>query len=110
MPSRKGLRQGGPLTFVTLSRRNCLDATKQVRQILLQSLGDFLDVHQRHVSDSAFDAAVVCPVQPAPLGCLFLVDHLFLADATNGAAKTDADVESHRARWWPVRSLSVHSR
>jgi hypothetical protein len=38
-------------------------------------------------------------MQSAPLRSLFLIDLLLLANATDRAAKPDADVESHRARW-----------
>jgi hypothetical protein len=63
-----------------------LDPTEQLRQALLQPLGDLLDIHQRHIPDPALDPAVVGPVQPATFGGLFLIDPLFLADATDGAA------------------------
>jgi hypothetical protein len=35
-------------------------------------------------------------MQPATLGSLFLIDLLFLAHATDCAAKTDADIDWHR--------------
>src|SRR5216683_8151145 len=47
----------------------------------------------RRSPDPSFDTAVVGPVQPAPLGGLFLIDLQFLAHATDRAAKTDADIE-----------------
>jgi hypothetical protein len=34
-------------------------------------------------------------VQPTPLRSLFLIDSLFLADAADGAAKTDANIDGH---------------
>ncbi|GEM_PF-6897471 len=36
-------------------------------------------------------------MQPASLRGLFLIDFLFCADAADGAAKPDADVEGHCA-------------
>ena len=44
---------------------SCLDAPEQVREPLLKPIGKPLDVHQRHISDSAFDAAIVRPLQSA---------------------------------------------
>jgi DNA-binding NarL/FixJ family response regulator len=51
------------------------------------------DIHQRHIPDAALDTAVVRPMQAGSLGSLFLIDLLFLAYATDGAAKPDANIE-----------------
>jgi hypothetical protein len=72
-----------------------LEPTKQFRQTRFQTLCHPFDVYQRNISYSAFDSAVVCPVQSAPLSRLFLIDLLFLAEATDGAAKTDANIDGH---------------
>jgi hypothetical protein len=39
-------------------------------------------------------------VKSAPLGGLFLVDALLLANATDSAAETDANIERHYAASW----------
>lgn len=74
-----------------------LNPTEQLRQALPQPLRHLLDIHQRHIPNPALDSAVVGPVHPATLGGLFLIDLLFLADATDGATKSDADIEGHHA-------------
>jgi len=76
-------------------RTQILDALKQLWQARLQSLGDLFKVHKGDVPHPALYATVVCPVQPAPLRSLFLIDPQFLADATDGAAKPDANIERH---------------
>ena len=76
------------------------NAAKQLGQALFQPLRDLLDIHQRHIPDATLDATVVRPVQAASLGSLFLIDLLFLADATDRAAKPDADIEWHRSASW----------
>lgn len=70
--------------------------SKQLWQVLFQSLCDFLDIYERDISDSPFNAAIVRPVQPAPLSRLFLINLLALAYTTDCAAKPDADIEWHR--------------
>jgi hypothetical protein len=72
------------------------NAAEQSWQARLQPSSDLLDIHQRHVPDSPFDAAIVSPMQAAPFRSLFLIDLLGLAYATDCAAKTDADVDGHR--------------
>jgi hypothetical protein len=73
-----------------------LDSIEQFGQALLQSVGDFFDIHQRHVPKAPLNPAAIRPVQSAPLGSLFLIDRLLLAYAADGAAKSDADVERRR--------------
>ena len=54
---------------------------------------------RRHAAaspDASLDAAVIRPVKSASLRSLFLIDSLFFANAPDGAAKTDANVERHR--------------
>jgi len=72
------------------------DPAEQIREALLQSFGNFLDVHQRYIPDASFDAAVVGSMKPAALGSLLLVDALCLAYATDCTAKTNTNVERHR--------------
>jgi integrase len=56
--------------------------------------------HQRHVPDAALYAAVVRAMESAPFRGLFLIDLLFRAYATDGAAKSDAGIEwQHVASW-----------
>ncbi len=71
------------------------DALKQTWQTHFQPFGDLFEVHQRDVAHSALYAGIVCSVQPAPFRRLFLIDRLFLADATNCTAKPNANVERH---------------
>jgi len=77
-----------------------IECTALIGQVPLSLIphpsGDLLDVHQRHVRDGSLNPAVVRPVHSAPLGSLFLIDVLFLAEATDRAAEPDADIESHR--------------
>ncbi len=63
---------------------------------MLVASADSFNVHQRHVPDAPLNSAVVGPVQPAALGSLFLIDPLLFANAPDGAAKADSDVERHR--------------
>lgn len=79
-------------------RNEELDATEQVRKSSSQPFGDLFDIPQGYISNAALDTAVVRPVQSASLGRLFLVDLLRFAYATDGAAKSAANVERHRAR------------
>jgi hypothetical protein len=72
------------------------NATEQVGQAPSQALRNPLDVHKGDVPHSALDAAVVRPVQSASFRCLFLIDLLLLAEASDSAAKTNADVDRHR--------------
>jgi hypothetical protein len=74
-----------------------LDATKQLRNTFLQSFGNLLNIHERHVPDPAFNSAVVRPVQSASLGGLFLINSQLLAHAADRPAKTDADIGWHCA-------------
>ena len=74
---------------------------KLVEKTLVSPFCDLLDIHQRNIPDPSLDTAVVRPMQPASLRSLFLIDLLFLANATDCAAKTDADIEGHRVRSWP---------
>lgn len=76
------------------------ETIKQPWQARFQSLPDLLDVHERNVSDSPLNPAVIGPMQPASLGSLFLVDPLLLPNAADGTAKTDADVERHHLPSW----------
>jgi hypothetical protein len=76
-------------------RASGLDTRKQFRQGLLQTLGYLSDIHERHISNSALNTAVIRSVQSASLGGFFLIDLLFLAYAADGAAKSDADIEGH---------------
>jgi hypothetical protein len=71
------------------------DALKQARQTRSQPLGDLFEVHKGNVADASLYAAVVGPVQATPLRRFLLIDSLLLADATNGAAKTDANIDGH---------------
>ena len=73
------------------------DSIEQLRQTFLQSLGNLLDIHQRNIPNAALDSTVVSSVQPATLCGFFLIDFLFLADAADGTAKSDANVERHHA-------------
>ena len=68
---------------------------EKFRQRRFQSFGNLFDIHQRNISHSALDSAVVCPVKAAALRRLFLIDFLFLADATDGAAKPGANIDGH---------------
>ena len=72
-----------------------LETAEQVRQARFQALGHLFDVYQRDVSDTPLNSAVVCPVKSATLCRLFLIDLLFLADATDCTAKPDANIEQH---------------
>jgi hypothetical protein len=74
--------------------------SKQLGQVLFQSLCNCLDIYERDISDTSFNAAIVRSVQTAPLSCLFLIDLLLLAYTTDRAAKPGADIEWHRARYW----------
>jgi len=74
--------------------------SKQLGQVLFQSLCNFLDIYERHVPNSALNTAVVRPVQSASFGRLFLIDLLLLANATDRAAKPDANIERHRPASW----------
>jgi hypothetical protein len=80
-----------------LSRRK-LDASEQLGQAFPQPFGNLLDIEQRHVPNPSLDSAVVSPMQSAPFRSFLLVDPLRLAYAADCAAKTDADIDGHRAR------------
>jgi hypothetical protein len=58
--------------FQIVGERDSSNATKQLRQARSESLGDPLNVHERHVSDTPLDATVVRSVQLATLRGLFL--------------------------------------
>ena len=75
--------------------RSPSDALEQHRQARFQPFGDPINVHQRNIPHAPLYAAVLRPVQAAPLRCLFLIDSLLLADATNGAAKPDVNFDGH---------------
>jgi hypothetical protein len=68
---------------------------KQAGKVRFQPLGNSFDIHQRDVSYSALDSAVIGPMQSASLRSLLLNDALFLADATDCTAKPDANIERH---------------
>ena len=72
-----------------------LDPLEQARKTGFQALGNLFDVHQRDIPHTALDTAVVGPVKAATLRRLFLIDLLFLADATNCTTKPDANIERH---------------
>src|SRR5713101_1967813 len=95
--SARSREYSGIVVFVSGKR---LDPHEQVGEALPQPFSNLLDVHQGYVPDAAFDPAVVRPVQPAPLSGLFLIDPLLLAYATDGTAKSDADVEGHHPASW----------
>ena len=88
------------LTRIHVSKANAsvdehLQTAKQFRERCFQPPGNPLDIHQRDVSHPAFKPAVICSVQPATLGGLFLIDLLLLADAADGATKPDANIYWH---------------
>jgi hypothetical protein len=72
-----------------------LEAAKNVGQRCLESFRNLLDIQQRDISHPAFNSAVIRPVQPASLCGFFLIDLLFLADATDSATKPDANIYWH---------------
>jgi hypothetical protein len=57
------------------------------------SVGPQID---RQASDKQPKPDKYRPVHSAPLGSLFLIDVLFLAEATDRAVKADANIERHR--------------
>lgn len=65
----------------TPSGKECLDPLKQFRQGRPQSFGNSLNVYKREIAYTPFHAAVIRPVQAAPVRSLFLIDPLLLADA-----------------------------
>lgn len=69
------------------------ETAKQVRQRCFQALGNLFDINQGNIAHTAFDPAIVRPVQPATLRRFLLIDRLFLAYATDCAAKPDADID-----------------
>ena len=69
------------------------NAFKQTRQALSQSLGDLLQVDKRNIPHTPLYAAVICPVKTATLRRLFLIDFLFLADATDCTTEPDAYID-----------------
>ncbi len=76
----------------------CLDSLKEARQTRFQPPCHPFDIHQGDIAHTALDATVVGPVQPASLRCFLLIDALFLADAANGTAKSDANIDGHSLR------------
>ena len=75
-----------------------LESAEKLRQTRLQSLGDFLDIHQGYIANSTLDATVVSPVKPAAFRGLFLIDALRFADATNRTAKPDPDIDGYHPK------------
>ena len=71
------------------------EAAEQVGQASFQPLCNSLDIDQRDIPHTALDAGIIRPVQPAALRSLFLIDLLLLADATDSAAKPNANIERH---------------
>ena len=58
----------------------------------MECLRNLLDVYERKVSLSPFDAANVGPVQSAQVGKLFLRYTELLPSLAHGSAKPDSDI------------------
>lgn len=72
-----------------------LEPSEEFRQSRFQALGDFFDIDQRDVPNTAFYSGVIRSVKAATLRSFLLNDALFLADATDCATKPDANIERH---------------
>jgi hypothetical protein len=81
---------------------------EQFRQTSFQTLRNPFDIHQRNVPHSPLYAAVVRPVQPATLRCLFLIDPLLLAYATDCAAKPDPNIDGHIDVDWQTSPVALN--
>jgi hypothetical protein len=93
---RQTIKLGADYTRGRLkNKERSSETAEQVRQGRFQAFGHLFDVYQRDVPDSALDAAVVRPVEPAALCRLFLIDPLCLAYAANGATEPNPDVDGH---------------
>jgi|SRR6516165_947840 len=86
-----------------------LNSFEHFWQAYSQALANLLNIHQRNVPNSPLNAAIVRAVEPASFGSLLLINPLLLTNATDSAAKTDADVERHRLPSWGLVAYTYTS-
>jgi hypothetical protein len=74
------------------------NASEEFGERNLQTARDLLNVDQRDIPNASLYAAVVSAMETAPFSRFFLIDTLFLANATGSTTKSDSDIERHRFR------------
>lgn len=72
-----------------------LYALEDLRKRRLQSFGDSFNIHNRNITHSPLNSAVVGPVKTAAVRSLLLIDPLFFANPSDRTAKTDSYIERH---------------